>query len=290
MNTHAPLLAATDFSGPAQQAIDRAARLARERSSPLHLLHVLDPAIWSTPRRLLPGARTEHDCRKQAAQSLRDLADRLNNEHGVAVTEGNIMEGRAAVLIAEQARAIGAGLIVIGAHGGGILRGLALGGTATKLLRQSPCPVLVVRRAATAGYRQVLLATDFSATSRRALTVALAAFPEATLTALHAFIIPYEGRMWLAGATSADIDRYREEEAAALRLQLNDFLKDSRVPVTAIVRHGHAVDIALEEIELRAADLLVLGKHGASTFDEILLGSVTLNLLHEAPCDLLLVP
>ncbi len=42
---------------------------------------------------------------------------------------------------------------------------------------------------------------------------------------------------------------------------------------------------------LRAgADLLVIGRHGRSALEERLLGSVALNLLHHAPCDVLLAP
>lgn len=38
------------------------------------------------------------------------------------------------------------------------------------------------------------------------------------------------------------------------------------------------------------ADLLVIGRHGRSALEERLLGSVALNLLHHAPCDVLLAP
>jgi nucleotide-binding universal stress UspA family protein len=46
------------------------------------------------------------------------------------------------------------------------------------------------------------------------------------------------------------------------------------------------VDQAVE----RAADLLVLGTHGRSGFDRLLLGSVTEEVLHKAPCPVLTVP
>ena len=46
----------------------------------------------------------------------------------------------------------------------------------------------------------------------------------------------------------------------------------------------------MDEIQTSGFDLLVVGRHGVSVLDERLLGSVTLNLLHHAPCDVLLVP
>jgi len=56
------------------------------------------------------------------------------------------------------------------------------------------------------------------------------------------------------------------------------------------VRLGHAASVLLEETGLCDADLIVVGKYGASALDERLLGSVTLNVLHHSPCDVLLVP
>lgn len=60
--------------------------------------------------------------------------------------------------------------------------------------------------------------------------------------------------------------------------------------VHGLVRHGYAPAVLLDEAMRSDADLLVIGKHGATALDERLLGSVTLNLLHHAPCDVLLVP
>ncbi|NTV95478.1 MAG: universal stress protein, partial [Thiobacillus sp.] len=45
----------------------------------------------------------------------------------------------------------------------------------------------------------------------------------------------------------------------------------------------------LEQEELQAPDLIVVGKHGRHAGEELLLGSVTKHVLAEARCDVLVI-
>lgn len=53
---------------------------------------------------------------------------------------------------------------------------------------------------------------------------------------------------------------------------------------------GYPTAVLLDELHRTPFDLLVLGRHGQSVLDEQLLGSVSLNLVHHALCDVLLIP
>lgn len=54
--------------------------------------------------------------------------------------------------------------------------------------------------------------------------------------------------------------------------------------------HGPPASVLIEAAAASKADLIVLGRHGGSALDERVLGSVPDNVLHYAPCDVLLVP
>jgi nucleotide-binding universal stress UspA family protein len=63
---------------------------------------------------------------------------------------------------------------------------------------------------------------------------------------------------------------------------------ESGVEVTTVVRQGQAADAICEEAE--GADLLVVGSRGYGGFRGLLLGSVSQQCAHFAPCPVLIVP
>jgi nucleotide-binding universal stress UspA family protein len=65
-------------------------------------------------------------------------------EHGVAADGVAAEHEKPAQAILEQIEALGPDVLVIGSHGQGAFSGL-LGSTGTKLVRQSPIPVLLIR-------------------------------------------------------------------------------------------------------------------------------------------------
>lgn len=295
MSPSSPILVATDFSAPADAAVRRAAQLAKAGQRPLRLLYVFNPFAWEHLHRLLPIPLRGSNPRLQADLALDKRVIELGAHSGLDDVSSRVADGRAASQIDEQAESMCAGLIVIGVRGEGIAHELAIGGTAIKLLRRSPCPVLVVRNPPERPYERIVVGTDFSATAERAARVAQDEFPRVAHVLVHASAMVYEGRMRLAGATPEDIERYRADELAAARRDMDAFLVAagySAAPEATItvIRHGYATSLLMEELQASGADLLVLGRHGASVLDERLLGSVTLNLIHHAPCDVLVVP
>ena len=60
--------------------------------------------------------------------------------------------------------------------------------------------------------------------------------------------------------------------------------------VDVVVEVGQAIPHILSAAAVTHADLIVLGTHGASGFEHLLLGSVTEKVLRKAPCPVLTVP
>lgn len=58
-------------------------------------------------------------------------------------------------------------------------------------------------------------------------------------------------------------------------------------PITTVVREGHPLDALSRLAEDSAADLVVVGPHGRSRLESILLGSVSQGLLQEMPASML---
>ena len=144
---YARLLVPIDGSRTARRGLDQAVELARALGASLRLLHVVDarrlvgePSGHAGPQRLLQEWRT-------AGEALVAAAEREAGGRGVAA-EGVVRcdpACRVSDLIVREARACGAGLIVMGTHGRRGLHRLALGSDAETVLRESPVPVMLVR-------------------------------------------------------------------------------------------------------------------------------------------------
>ena len=138
----------------------------------------------------------------------------------------------------------------------------------------------------------ILCPVDFSTFSRNALdhAAAIARWYDATVTALHvlppvtAFVPPTgEGLYPPLVFSDDDLRQFRDELAA--------FAQQSGVAhiVSEVVQGSVVREIVRRSTEL-PADLLVMGTHGRSGFDRLMLGSTTETLLHKAPCPVLTVP
>ena len=98
--------------------------------------------------------------------------------------------------------------------------------------------------------------------------------------------------MRLAGASGDDIERYRKDEFSRAELKMQEQIQALRATtaVGKLLVHGYPAAVVIREAERSAADLIVIGKHGGTTLDERLLGSVTQNVLYQAGRNVLLVP
>lgn len=138
------ILVPTDFSTPSQQALRYALRFAKEFGAQVTLLHVVEKtAIGSGPD--IPAHMSYSDEQREIAeQSLRALT--ASTEAVGAVRIGSTLrDGVPAEEIMEAARDFDTDLILIGTHGYKGWRKALLGSTAQKVVRDAPCPVLVVR-------------------------------------------------------------------------------------------------------------------------------------------------
>jgi nucleotide-binding universal stress UspA family protein len=82
-------------------------------------------------------------------------------------------------------------------------------------------------------------------------------------------------------------------DRAELRIGLRRFVEadaNPAVPIDVVMRDGDAVPEILALAKELPADLLVLGTHGFSGFERLVLGSVTEKILRRAECPVLSVP
>ena len=295
MSTMKRIVAGTDLSSYAARAETRAAMLVRELDSEsLDLLHILAASPLEALRHLLMESPQKMERRlvDSAREQLEDIGRRLSEKHHIAPVNSCVKVGRIHAEISAYADAVDAALVVVGAHGEGDVRELLLGVTAVKVLRKISRPLLIVKREPQGAYRRVLVPVDFSKSSLQAVALALHIAPQANITLVHAFEVPFEGRMHFAGVSEDVIHGYRARAREAANQGMRQLVSACGVDqarVSHMVEHGYAPAVILEKAEQIGPDLIVMGKHGQSEWEDALLGSVTKHVIYESGCDVLVV-
>jgi universal stress protein A len=140
------VLVPIDFSATADRALAYAIALAQQLQARLTLLHVLHlPPLamgdmdTGMPVSALDALETE------AQQLLQASLERV--QHTGLQGDSLLVQGAPTQTIVETAGEQGVDLIIMGTHGRTGLAHVFLGSVAEHVVRQGPCPVLVVRRA-----------------------------------------------------------------------------------------------------------------------------------------------
>jgi nucleotide-binding universal stress UspA family protein len=139
--------------------------------------------------------------------------------------------------------------------------------------------------------QRILCPTDFSDFSRRALehATALARWYEARLTVLYVSSLAPSVAGFPPMVSPITLEPLSRER---LLEELRTFAgpaSSAGVQCDYTVREGPAAAEIAEEARAGAADLIVIGTHGRSGFERLVLGSVTEKLLRKAPCPVLTV-
>ncbi|MGC9669769.1 universal stress protein [Planosporangium sp. 12N6] len=277
-----------DGSPPSLAAVDLAAREARLRNAPLHLVYAYIWPYVDVPVGTSAVSRLGADLRSDAERIAREAAHRARAAAPTLTVTSEAVNGAPTATLLEQSRT--ASLVVVGDRGLGGFTGLVLGSVAVQLAAHAACPVLIARGHADAA-GDVLLGVDGSSASEPAVGFAFeeAALRGVALTALHAWTAPVRAEpgdvlpmVYDAAIVEAEEDRVLAEALAGWRDKYPD------VPVRRRLVRGPTRRALIGAT--RDAQLVVVGSRGRGGFTGLLLGSVSQAVLHHANCPVAIVP
>jgi len=142
-------------------------------------------------------------------------------------------------------------------------------------------------------FKRILCPIDFSDASRHALdqAIAIAGWYESHVTALHVIGPVFNFEPPILFAERSNLKQLAVDTGQLARL--DEWLTAAtaaRVPSEAHVREGETAESVLAFARSLPADLIVMGTHGRSGFERLVLGSVTEKVLRNATCPVLTVP
>jgi nucleotide-binding universal stress UspA family protein len=278
------ILLATDLSARCDRALDRAALLAAEWHAQLVIVHALEDATGVPDgTELLPSWRRLPDPQRIAEGRIRAELREICPGATLVIERGDAVD-----VILEAAETHACGLILTGVARNEPLGRLVLGSTVNRLVRRAQIPVLVTRKRARHPYRHVVVAVDFSDSSRHALEATVRFFPQQPLTVFNAYDTPMSGLI-------SDATAYRKQMKEAATKEAGAFLKSCDLPgwtgrqPELLIEYGQPERLLYDYANLKGVDLVAFGTHGRSALFAALIGSVAQGLVSTLPCDALVV-
>lgn len=269
------VIVAVDGSAAATDAVSLVDSIAWPSDTVFRVISVIEPTLSMTGpsyRAADLAPQIDEAITAFTHDTLQGVVDRLRSS-GRAVA-GEVLRGRAASVIIDDARDFHADLVVVGSRGHGTIASLLLGSVSSEVVDHAPCPVLVARTTAVTG---VVFATDGSPSAQAA---------ERILSAWPIFADIPIGVVSVADAEQRDATIEHEAIAADTATRLRE---GGRI-AEAEGRTGDAAAEIIAAVEGRRADLAVLGSRGRTGLTRLLLGSVARNVLSGSAASVLIVP
>jgi nucleotide-binding universal stress UspA family protein len=283
------ILCPIDFSPGSRHAMRVAIRLANEADAELVLAHAwhVPPVTFSGEYPFSAGMMQEL---QDSAQRGLDDAVRDATELGARRLGAKLLAGMPRHELVELLEHDAAfDLVVMGTHGHTGLARVLLGSLAESIVRRAPCSVLAVHPDPAQGpFARVLCPIDFSPSSQHAVDLAaeLVQRGSAGVTLLHVIEVPPVNTH---GQQTIDflreLDRSSTEHLASWATQLEGTLPGRVARLSRVGRPGAEILKALDEDP--TFDLVVVGSHGRTGLERMLLGSVAEKIVRHARCPVL---
>jgi nucleotide-binding universal stress UspA family protein len=141
-------------------------------------------------------------------------------------------------------------------------------------------------------FRRILCPVDTSPFSRRAVryAVALGKWYDAEVTVLSVRPAALPPGLWLSGPSAVPLEAPTSHEEAVDAIREFARGASGADPSRVVVADGSIVPEIVRVARELPADLIVMGTHGHSGFERLLLGSVTERILRKASCPVLTIP
>jgi hypothetical protein len=282
------ILLATDGSEYSEGAIREAIKLAKKCSSRLSAISVIE----ANPEFEALAPQIIENREKTARQNLDAVQARARQE-GVDC-DTIVREGEESYkFIVDEALKNKSTMIVMGRRGRTGLKRLVMGSVTARVIGHAPCDVLVVPKAAQLDFRNIVVATDGSRYSVAAASeaVGLAKRNGSALTVIS--VVPSELM------TVMDLDFTVNQRELLAEKEMREAEKNARavkeaaqkegLAPKAFVLSGKPADTIIESAKDANADLIVVGSHGRTGLEKLLMGSVAERVVVLASCAVLVV-
>jgi nucleotide-binding universal stress UspA family protein len=268
------IIVPTDFSAPAEQALNYAIELAKKTNASITLLHINQVAMVDASMPAETYQFLVKEIEEMTKEGMDKLAKKLLIPSGIAYTT-ETRYGFVSEEICEIAKKDEADLIIMGTTGASGAAEILIGSNAASVVASSTVPVLVIPKDLTyKDYSRIVYATDYNEPEFPALMrlIYFAELFDCPLDVIH---------------VKSDADKYFNIE--------NNFFKKNKANITypninyIQLEKGDIIQSINHYVEENHGDLLVMAKHNRSFFDRLFHRSLSKKMAYHTKIPLLVL-
>lgn len=141
------IIVAVDFSNATSGVLEMAVSIAKAFNTGLRLFHAVEPepsytAYGFTPEEFPAMHVYQQEAKRRAVSKIDALAEQMKTELSDVST--HVVDGSPLHALIDYVKESNADLVVIGAHGHGVIASLLLGSVAEGMVRKATIPTLIV--------------------------------------------------------------------------------------------------------------------------------------------------
>lgn len=282
MGKYKKIIVAIDGSETSLHALRESFRLATNEKSWITVVAVVPP--YQGDLDMVGIGNILSLMRKPAEEAMTKAKVLASQERALIKTI--LEEGETHERIIDLAAAEKADLIIMGRKGATHLERALIGSVTARVIVYSHRDILVVPNHTIVGWENILVATDGSKFSSVAVEHAIN------------FAQSYGGQLTVVSVVDVPAELYGEspqlvddlvDRAKSYVEAVQNLAKSQGVAVKTFVREGSAYETITKLSKKERAGLIIMGSHGRTGLNRLLMGSVTEKVIGNASCPVLVV-
>jgi nucleotide-binding universal stress UspA family protein len=290
MLSYKKILIPVDFSEHSELAARKGISLAQMYRATVYFLHVGENS-------------------RKSARRLSRFISRIDYENSVPMKK-LVAQGTPSTIILAVAKRIGVDTIVMGSRGLSRLKHLVQGSVAEEVLRESVCPVIIIKKRKKSDFDgyvlpqirdvegalqldKILVPLDFSPASKRALqyAVSMASYYNSTIYTLTVFdrkFKEYDNDHQKHTSIIVHGEKIKLwKEFPALLREINCDLLQTRLK--RMLLSGDPPSKIESIVQKKEIDLIIMGTNGRTGLEYFLIGSVAEKVLRSVDCSIMTI-
>ncbi|MBU1404598.1 MAG: universal stress protein [Proteobacteria bacterium] len=266
------ILLATDCSPFSEGAEQEAIFFAQACGAVLTILHVIE----ANPEFSTIGHETALEMEESARDHLEKIQRMATNEEIKAEIVIRHSDDPVEV-INEEVLTRNIDIVITGRRGRRGIKKILMGVVTEKVASMVPCKTLIVPKDFVIAGDGVLLATDGSSFSENAEKEAISMVSRCDYLKYICVVS--------AAATAAELDEAKQRvQRITTRIQA----ENKKITIETVAEIGSPSDMIVREAREKKVDVIIMGSHGRTGLQRLLMGSVCSELIASAPCSVLI--